>query len=74
MGALGLAYFKRDSPYSVMGRTYDTLIPRYWQSVTFLWDYFLSSPAHAQLDPGVMKKYLEHWIKADLYKHFGTET
>ena len=73
MGALGLAYFKRDSPFSVMGRTYDTLLPRYWQSVTFLWDYFLSSPAHAQLDPGVMKKYLEHWIQADLYKHFGTE-
>ncbi|MEM8681203.1 MAG: hypothetical protein AAGF97_17795, partial [Planctomycetota bacterium] len=73
MGALGLAYFKRDSPFSVMGRTYDTLLPRYWQSVTFLWDYFLSSPAHAQLDPGVMRKYLEHWIQADLYKHFGTE-
>jgi hypothetical protein len=73
MGALGVIYFKRDSPYSVMGRTYDTLLPRYWQSVTFLWDYFLSSSVHAQLDPTVMKKYLEHWIRADLYKHFGTE-
>ncbi|MGA7306430.1 MAG: hypothetical protein WBW88_16240, partial [Rhodothermales bacterium] len=61
MGACGVAYFKRDSPHSVMGRTYDTLMPKYWQTVTFLWDYFLSSGVHAQLDPDVMKKYLEHW-------------
>ncbi len=47
MGILGLIYFKRDSPYSVIGRTYDTLMPRYWQSVTFIWDYALSSFAHA---------------------------
>ncbi|MGA7306983.1 MAG: hypothetical protein WBW88_19090, partial [Rhodothermales bacterium] len=56
MGALGLAYFKRDSPFSVMGRTYDTLMPRYWQTLTCIWDYFLSAPAHVLLDPGVMRK------------------
>ncbi len=73
MGALGVMYFKRDSPYSVMGRTYDTLLPRYWQSVTFIWDYFLSMRVHAMLDPGVMRRYLEHWIRTGIHSHFGTE-
>lgn len=73
MGALGIAYFKRTSPYSVIGRTYDTLMPRYWQSVTFLWDYSLSSLAHVLLDPEVMQTHIEHWMSTDIYKHFGTE-
>ncbi|RPI71797.1 MAG: hypothetical protein EHM47_09445, partial [Ignavibacteriales bacterium] len=73
MGVLGVIYFKRDSPYSVLGRTYDTLIPRYWQSVTFIWDYALSSLTHSLLDPNVMEKYLEHWMLMDVHKHFGTE-
>ncbi len=73
MGVLGVIYFKRDNPYSVLGRTYDTLMPRYWQSVTFIWDYSLSSFVHALLDPAVMQKYLEHWMLMDVHKHFGTE-
>ncbi len=73
MGILGLIYFKRDNPYSVFGRAYDTLMPRYWQSVTFIWDYALSSFAHALLDPAVMKKYLELWMSMDIHKHFGIE-
>lgn len=73
MGALGVVYFKRDSPHSVYGRAYDTLMPRYWQSVTFLWDYFLSAPVHAQLDPAVMRKYLDRWMHLDVHSHFGTE-
>ena len=73
LGILGLIYFKRDNPYSVIGRTYDTLMPRYWQSVTFIWDYALSSFAHAFLDPEVMQKYLEHWMMLDIHKHFGTD-
>jgi len=73
MGALGVVYFRRDSSYSVMGRTYDTLMPRYWQSVTFLWDYNLSSIVHALLDPQVMRRHLEHWIATDVHTHFGTE-
>jgi hypothetical protein len=72
-GALGVVYFKRDSPYSVHGRSYDTLMPRYWQSVTFLWDYFLSSPVHAQLDPAVMRGMLDRWMHLDVHQHFGTE-
>jgi hypothetical protein len=73
MGALGVVYFKRDTPHSVYGRAYDTLMPRYWQSVTFLWDYFLSAPVHAQLDPAVMRKYLDLWMHRDVHSHFGTE-
>jgi hypothetical protein len=70
---VGVIYFKRDSPYSVYGRAYDTLMPRYWQSVTFLWDYHLSSLVHALLDPEVMRKKLELWMRLDIHKHFGTE-
>ncbi len=73
MGILGIIYFKRDNPYSVFGRAYDTLMPRYWQSVTFIWDYALSSFAHALLDPDVTKKYLELWMHMDIHKHFGIE-
>ena len=73
MGILGLIYFKRDNPYSTFGRSYDTLMPRYWQTVTFIWDYALSSLGHALLDPDVMKKYLELWMHMDIHKHFGIE-
>lgn len=73
MGVIGVVYFKRDSPYSVLGRTYDTLMPRYWQSLTFLWDYSLSSLVHSLLDPAVMRRYLEHWISTDVHTHMGTE-
>jgi len=73
MGVIGVVYFKRDNPHSVMGRTYDTLMPRYWQSLTFLWDYSLSSMVHSLLDPEVMRTYLEHWISTDVHTHMGTE-
>ncbi len=72
-GILGVISFKRDTPFSVIGRSYDTLMPKWWQTVTFLWDYSLSSIVHALLDPDVMKKYLHHWMKSDIHKHFGTE-
>ena len=73
IAAAGMAYFKRETPYSVHGRVYGTLLPRYWQTVTFLWDYSLSSVAHALLDPAVMKANLRRWMKLDVHKHFGTE-
>jgi hypothetical protein len=72
-GVIGVVYFKRENPYSVMGRTYDTLMPRYWQSLTFLWDYSLSSLVHSLLDPEVMRRYLEKWITTDVHTHMGTE-
>lgn len=73
MGILGTIYFRRDNPYSVYGRAYDTLMPRYWQSTTFIWDYYLSSIVHSLLDPEVMRKYIELWMKTDIHTHFGTE-
>lgn len=72
-GILGVIYFKRDTPFSVHGRAYTTLVPRYWQPVTFLWDYSLSSLVHALLDPTEMRGALERWMKLDVHKHFGTE-
>ncbi|HEX9713817.1 MAG TPA: hypothetical protein VGB52_14850 [Actinomycetota bacterium] len=72
-GALGVAYFKRDTPHSVIGRTYDTLMPRYWQSLTFLWDYSLSSLVHALLDPAVMRTHLQWWMGKDVHTCMGTE-
>lgn len=72
-GVIGVVYFKRENPYSVMGRTYDTLMPRYWQALTFLWDYSLSSLVHSLLDPEVMRRYLEKWITTDVHTHMGTE-
>jgi hypothetical protein len=72
-GALGVLWFKRDNPASVLGRTYDTLMPRYWQTTTFIWDYSLSSMVHALLDPEVMRRQISHWVSTDIDKHFGTE-
>lgn len=72
-GILGVISFKRDNPFSVYGRAYDTLMPRYWQTVTFIWDYSLSSLVHALLDPAVMKKYMQQWMLMDIHHHFGSE-
>lgn len=72
-GVLGVIWFRRDNPASVLGRTYDTLMPRYWQTTTFIWDYSLSSLTHALLDPVPMRRHIEHWIDLDTHAHFGTE-
>jgi len=72
-GILSVIYFKRDNPFSKYGRAYDTLVPKYWQTVTFIWDYHLSQMVHALLDPDVMQKYLERWMLMDTHQHFGTE-
>ncbi len=73
MSIISVIYFKRDNPYSVYGRAYDTLVPKYWQSITFIWDYSLSSLIHSMLDPKVTKKYLELWMHKDIHQHYGTE-
>jgi hypothetical protein len=73
-GLLGVLVMRRDSPHSVLGRTYDTLMPRYWQTTTFVWDYSLSSILHALLDPEPMRRHLEHWIAMDVvHSHYGSE-
>lgn len=65
-GVMGVLYFKREFPRSVIGRVYTTLMPRYWPTLTWLWDYQLGSVAHALLDPQVMRRTLEHWLASDL--------
>ncbi|PZF79864.1 hypothetical protein [Jiangella anatolica] len=72
-GVLGVIWFRRDSPASHLGRVYDTLMPRYWQTTTFIWDFSLSSMIHALLDPVPMRRQIEHWIALDIHRHFGTE-
>lgn len=72
-GAMGVLWFMRDNPASVLGRSYDTLMPRYWGTTTFLWDYSLSSQTHAMLDPEQMRRQIAHWVSLDVDSHFGTE-
>lgn len=66
-------YFKRTTPHSVYGTTYVTLMPRYWETATFLWDISLSAMLFAMLDPAVLKRMVETWMTVDVHKHFGTE-
>jgi hypothetical protein len=73
MGVMGVAYFKRDSPHSVVGRAYDTLMPRYWATNTYIWDYSLSSTIHALLDPGEMRRQLERWMSLDVHAAYGSD-
>ena len=73
LGALGVIYFKRDSPHSAVGRAYDTLMPRYWGTTTFIWDFSLSSLVHALLDPEPMRAQLERWMALDVHTCFGSD-
>lgn len=72
-GAMGTLWFRRENPAGVRPRHYDTLMPRYWQTTTFIWDYSLSSMVHALSDPDEMHGQLLHWIGLDINEHFGTE-
>jgi hypothetical protein len=71
-GALGVIWFRREWPGNVLGRTYDTLMPNYWGTNTFIWDYSLSSVVHAMLDPVEMKNQLRAWISSDIHTMFAT--
>lgn len=73
-GVLGVVWFRRDFAGNVLGRSYDTLMPNYWATTTFIWDYSLSSITHALLDPEAMKRQLRHWIASDVHTHFGTSS
>lgn len=72
--ALGVIWFRRDYEGNVLGRSYDTLMPNYWGTTTFIWDYSLSSISHALLDPAEMRNQLKHWISLDIHSHFGTSS
>jgi hypothetical protein len=73
-GALGVIWFRREFAGNVLGRSYDTLMPNYWATTTFIWDYSLSSVSHALLDPEEMRRQLTHWIGSDIHTHFGTSS
>jgi hypothetical protein len=73
-GVLGTIWFRRDFAGNVLGRSYDTVMPNYWGTTTFIWDYSLSSITHALLDPEEMKRQLRHWIASDIHTHFGTSS
>ncbi len=66
-------YFRRTTPHSVYGTAYVTLMPRYWETTTFLWDISLSAMLLSMLDPLVLRKMMEVWMTVDMHKHFGTE-
>lgn len=66
-------YFRRTTPHSVYGTTYVTLMPRYWETTTFLWDISLSAMLLSMLDPTTLRRMMETWMELDVYKHFGTE-
>ena len=72
--ALGVIWFRRDWEGNVLGRSYDTLMPNYWGTTTFIWDYSLSSVSHALLDPAEMRNQIRHWISLDIHSHFGTSS
>lgn len=71
---LGVIWFRRDWEGNVLGRSYDTLMPNYWGTTTFIWDYSLSSFSHALLDPAEMRNQIRHWISLDIHSHFGTSS
>jgi len=73
-GILGVIYMRRDYAGNVLGRSYDTLMPNYWATTTFIWDFSLSSVTHALLDPAAMKRQLSHWIASDTHTLFGTSS
>jgi hypothetical protein len=66
-------YFKRTTPHSIYGTTYVTLLPRYWETATFLWDISLSAMLLAMLDPAILRRMMETWMTVDIHQHFGTE-
>ncbi|MHB8719412.1 MAG: glucosidase family protein [Candidatus Dormibacteria bacterium] len=73
IAALGLAYFRRDHPVDRVRRAYATLMPRYWSTTTFIWDYALSGFAHGLLDPSTLRDTLQYWMAMDVHQHFGTD-
>ena len=67
-------YFRRTTPHSVYGTTYVTLMPRYWETATFLWD--ISPECDAAGDARsrrCCRRMMETWMTVDVHQHFGTE-
>jgi hypothetical protein len=68
-----VVYFKREHPLSRHGRTYTTLMPRYWVTTSFINDWSLTALLLVMLDPACVRSMLELWLERDIHQHFGTE-
>lgn len=68
-----VVYFKREHPLSRHGRTYTTLMPRYWVTTSFINDWSLTALLLVMLDPVCVRRILELWLERDIHQHFGTE-
>jgi hypothetical protein len=68
-----VVYFKREHPLAPGGRTYTTLMPRYWVTTSFLNDWSLAGLLLAMLDPACLRRMVEHWLAGDIHAHFGSE-
>lgn len=66
-------YFKREHPASPHGRSYVTLMPRYWVTTSFINDWSLSALVLILLDPECARTTIERWLERDIHRHFGTE-
>lgn len=70
---MGVVYMKRLHPESKHGRTYVTIMPRYWVTSSFINDWAFSAWLLAMLDPDCVRRQVELWLTRDIYAHFGTE-
>lgn len=70
---ISVVYFKREHPLSRSGRTYTTLMPRYWVTTSFINDWSLTALLLVMLDPACVRRMLELWLERDIHRHFGTE-
>ena len=70
---ISVVYFKREHPRSRHGRTYTTLLPRYWVTTSVINDWSLTALLLVMLDPACVRRMLELWLERDIYHHFGTE-
>ncbi len=70
---IGIVYHKRMHALSAYGRTYVTLMPRYWVTTSFINDWSFSAYLLAMLDPDCVRQQVLQWLSRDIYSHFGTE-
>jgi hypothetical protein len=73
LGTVAAIYMKRELPGVTGGRVYTTLMPRYWQTCTWIWDYQLGSTVNILLDPAVTRRLLETWASLDVHTFMATE-
>jgi len=66
-------YFKREHPQTPGGRTYTTLMPRYWVTTSFINDWSLTATLLVMLDPDCTRRMIELWLERDIHRHFGTD-